>query len=220
MSAATHTATSTPSRTRTWTVTAFVASGTLFALFPILRPWADETTPSADLVAAFGSGRWILAHLCGIAGLTLLAPALLGLRSLLAGTAGAVVAGWAVGTAWAGAAFAGLYFGAEIFGIHVLATETPGGQALLDVVTTLREQPVAVTLFGVGLLLLAAAGVLAAVAIARSGRYPRASGVLLAVALVLVLPQFWGGPALRIGHGLLYAAGCGVVAYVLSRRRS
>ncbi|MGH1564410.1 hypothetical protein [Mumia sp. DW29H23] len=211
---------STATRTRTWTVAAFVASGVLFALFPVLRPWADETTPSADLVTAYASDRWILAHLCGIAALTLLGPALLGLRSLLAGTPGERVAGWALGTAWAGAACAGLYFGAEMFGIHVLATDTPGGQPLLDLVAALREQPVAMTLFAAGLLLLAASGVLAAVAVVRSQRYPATSGVLLAVALVLLTPQFWGGPAVRIGHGLLYAAGCGVVAYVLGRRRS
>lgn len=202
---------------RTRTAAAFTLSGVLFALFPILRPWTDETAPSTALVASYGSTRWILAHLCGIAGLTLLAPALLGLRALVAGTAGRGAATWALGTAWAGAALTGLYFGAEMFGIHTIAHEVADPRAVFDAVEALRLQPVAAAVFAVGLALLAAAGVLAAFALARSGRFPRTSGVVLAVAVILVLPQFWGGPALRIAHGVLYAVGCALAAYVLSR---
>ncbi|HWV78612.1 MAG TPA: hypothetical protein VN027_14995, partial [Isoptericola sp.] len=183
---------------------------------PVLRPWPDESVPSLALAEAFASDRWVLAHLCGIAGLGLLAPTFLGLRSLLRGRPGARAATAAVVTAWAGAALCSLYFGAEIFGIRTIAqaalrTQDP---ALLSDVDVLREQPVAMTLFGLGLALVAAAGVLAAVALWRAGR-PHWVGVPLAAGLLLYLPQFFGTPAVRVGHGVLVAAGLLLVAWAV-----
>ncbi|MGW2093112.1 hypothetical protein [Promicromonospora sukumoe] len=219
------------STTARWTAVAFVAAGVAFLLFPVLRPWPDETVASADLATAFASDRWVVSHLLGILGLGLMAPALLGLRTLLVGAGGAGTgspgvrsATWALVTAWAGAGFAALYFGAEIFGIRTLAEAAlrDGDLGLLADVEVLRMQPWAVTLFGAGLLLLAVAGVLLAVALWRSGArasgsqgagaHPRWIGLPLALGLVLVLPQFFGGPELRVTHGVLVAAGCVLVA--------
>ncbi|MFE5338972.1 hypothetical protein ACFQ80_02035 [Isoptericola sp. NPDC056578] len=209
-----------------WTATGAGAAGALLLLFPVLRPWPDESVPSLALAQAFASDRWVLAHLCGIAGLFLLAPTFLGLRSLLhAATApgptapGARAATAAVATAWAGAALSSLYFGAEIFGIRTIAqaalrTDDP---ALLADVEVLRLQPAAMTLFGVGLALVAAAGVLAAVALWRGGGRPRWVGVPLAAGLLLYLPQFFGTPAVRVGHGVLVAAGLLLVAWAVRR---
>ncbi|MFE5307642.1 hypothetical protein [Isoptericola sp. NPDC056605] len=208
-----------------WTATGAVAAGVLLLLFPVLRPWPDESVPSLALAQAFASDRWVLAHLCGIAGLGLLAPTFLGLRALLrAGSApgsapGARAATAAVATAWAGAALSSLYFGAEIFGIRTIAqaalrTDDP---ALLADVEVLRLQPAAMTLFGVGLALVAAAGVLAAVALWRGGGRPRWAGVPLAAGLLLYLPQFFGTPAVRVGHGVLVAAGLLLVAWAVRR---
>lgn len=229
------------SATVRWTAVAFVAAGVAFLLFPVLRPWPDETVASADLATAFASDRWVVSHLLGILGLGLMAPALLGLRTLLAGagSAGAGRAGdpgvrsatWALVTAWAGAGFAALYFGAEIFGIRTLAEAAlrDGDLGLLADVEVLRMQPWAVTLFGAGLLLLAGAGVLLAVALWRSGAqalgaqdagtHPRWIGLPLALGLVLVLPQFFGGPELRVTHGVLVAAGCVLVAVAVGTGR-
>ncbi|NNH54563.1 hypothetical protein HLB15_20250, partial [Promicromonospora citrea] len=67
-----------------WTTVGFVAAGLSFLLFPLLRPWPDETVATPELAAGFASGRWVVAHLAGILGLGLLAPALLGLRAVLA----------------------------------------------------------------------------------------------------------------------------------------
>ncbi|MFF2451635.1 hypothetical protein [Isoptericola sp. NPDC058082] len=208
-----------------WTATGAVAAGVLLLLFPVLRPWPDESVPTLALAQAFASDRWVLAHLCGIAGLGLLAPTFLGLRALLrAGSApgsapGARAATAAVATAWAGAALSSLYFGAEIFGIRTIAqaalrTDDP---ALLADVEVLRLQPAAMTLFGVGLALVAAAGVLAAVALWRGGGRPRWVGVPLAAGLLLYLPQFFGTPAARVGHGVLVAAGLLLVAWAVRR---
>lgn len=244
-SGAGHTAHPTASRSATarWTAVAFVAAGLAFLLFPVLRPWPDETVASADLATAFASDRWVVAHLCGILGLGLIAPALLGLRTLLVGAGGGAGASdgraadrrapgvrsatWALVTAWAGAGFAALYFGAEIFGIRTLAEAAlrDGDLGLLAEVQVLRMQPWAVTAFGAGLILLAASGVLVAVALWRSGAqgtgaHPRWIGLPFALGLVLVLPQFFGGPELRITHGFLVAAGCLLVAGAVWRGRT
>ena len=210
-----------------WTAVAFGAAGVAFLLFPLLRPWPDETVATTDLAVAFASDRWVLSHLCGILGLALLAPALLGLRTVLArggapddggagpgGRAGVGSATWALIIAWVGAGLAALYFGAEIFGLRTIAEAAlrEDDLGLLADVEVLRTQPWALTLFGAGLLLIAGAGVLAAVALWRAGTRPRWAGVPLALGLVLVLPQFFGGPELRITHGALVAAGCLLVA--------
>lgn len=207
-----------PARVVAWTATGAVAAGVLLLLFPVLRPWPDESVPSLALAESFASDRWVLAHLCGIAGLGLLAPTFLGLRALLRGRPGARAASAAAVTAWAGAALSSLYFGAEIFGIRTIAqaalrTQDP---ALLADVEVLREQPAAMTLFGLGLALVAAAGVLVAVALWRGGR-PRWVGLPLAAGLLLYLPQFFGTPAVRVGHGVLVAAGLLLVAWAVRR---
>jgi hypothetical protein len=215
-----------------WTRVAFVAAGLTFLLFPLLRPWPDETAATLDLATAFASDRWVVAHLFGILGLALLAPAFLGLRTVLAQAgpaadradvrpgAGVGAATWALGTAWTGAGLAALYFGAEIFGIRTIAEAAlrDGDLGLLADIEVLRMQPWAVTLFAAGLLLLALSGVLAAVALWRAGTRMRWAGIPLAIGLVLVLPQFFGGPELRITHGFLFAAGCVLVAVVTPSR--
>jgi hypothetical protein len=206
-----------------WTALAFAAAGVLWALFPLLRPWADKLSASPDVVAAaWASDAWVVSHLFGITALGLLAPALLGLRQLVAaapGGRGATLLGWSTALAWLGAAGASLYYGAEIFGIRTLAEASIGRGAanLLDEVEMLREQPMAVALFGVGLLIVAASGVLAAIALFRA-RLPWAwTGVVFAAGLVLVLPQFFTPPEMRTAHGVLFGAGCLLVAVVVTR---
>jgi hypothetical protein len=88
---------------------------------------------------------------------------------------------------------------------------------LLGLVDAVRFSPVPATTYVLGLLLLAAGAVLAAVAIWRSGVLPRASGILFAVGFVLFLPQFFTPPAVRIAHGVLVAAGSIWVALALWR---
>jgi hypothetical protein len=221
--------------TARWTRVALVAAGLSFLLFPVLRPWPDETVATAELATAFASDRWVVAHLLGILGLALLAPALLGLRAVLAQAdpaadgdraearpgAGAGAAAWALVTAWTGSGLAALYFGAEIFGIRTIAEAAlrdGGDLGLLADVEVLRMQPWAVTVFVAGLILLAVSGALVAVALWRAGTGARWAGVPLAIGLVLLLPQFFGGPELRIMHGVLVAAGCVLVAAVTRSR--
>lgn len=112
------------------------------------------------------------------------------------------------------------YYGAEAFALHALGERilATGDTDLLAVAEAVRMGPVQVTTFAVGLLLLAAAGVLVAMAAARSGSLPRWAGLPFAVAVALCLPQFFGPPALRIAHGALMAAGCLVLALAARRR--
>ena len=208
------------------TAAAFVAAGAGFVLFPVLRPWADETRATAELAAAFASDRWVVAHLCGIVAIGLLAPALWGLRSVLAPAAPRRtldLLASATGLVGAGGFLAALFFGAEMFGIQAVAraaTAAPDAAAtgFLDVVTDLRTGPLAVTLFGAGLVLLAAGGLVTAVALRRVAGWWLVAP--FALGLVLLLPQFWGGPSLRVAHGVLLGAGCALLAVVALRRPS
>ena len=210
--------------TRRLTAAALVASGAGFVLFPVLRPWPDEARPTVELAAAFASDRWVVAHLCGILAIGLLAPALLGLRAVLADrtprrTTDLLAS--ATSLVWVGGFLAALFFGAEMFGIQAVAraattASDPAASGFLDVVTDLRTGALAVTLFGTGLVLLAAGGLLTAVALRGVAGWWFT--LPFALGLVLLLPQFWGGPGLRVAHGILLGAGCALLAVVALRR--
>jgi hypothetical protein len=195
----------------------FVAAGCLLVLYPALRPWADSTPEGAP--AAFTSPAWIPAHLAAVAAFVLLAFAMFGLHVALARTGGAQPARLAASLWVAGAALVLPYYGAEAFVLPVIGERIvrTGDASLLELAEAFRMGPWPATTFVAGLLLLTAAGVLAAVAVARSGALPRWAGIPFAVAFALYLPQFFGPPALRIAHGLLVAAGCLLLAAVMRR---
>jgi hypothetical protein len=160
-------------------------AGVLFLLYPALRPWEDEST-TAGASAAMSSPAWVIAHLCAMVGFILVAVALLPLHRRAA-----VVF-------WIGAGLTLPYYGAEDFGLHAIA-----GQAnLLDLAESVRYNPVAMTMFGLGLLSMAAGAIMVAV------RYRTVPAILFAVGFGLFLPQFFGPPVLRIVHGVLLAVGC------------
>jgi hypothetical protein len=188
----------------TW---AWWAAGLAFALYPALRPYGDERSLAG--LAALGSTRWLVAHLLGMLGFALLPVAL--------GSLGRP--GPARALAYVGAVCVLPYYGGEAFGLHAVgryATAT-ADPALLSVVDGFRYQPLAITLFGVGLLAIATAGVLAWFATAGSGRRWRVAVGVLAVALVLYLPQFFAPAPLRVAHGVLLGLGCWAVAVVIGQ---
>lgn len=194
---------------------ALAAAGILFALYPALRPWADTSPGGA--ADAFADPAWVPAHLMAVAGFVLLPLGLLGLRTALAGGPGSRPAGAALLTTWVGVGLTLPYYGAEAFALHALGQQVQrtGGNGSVALADAVRMGPAQLTTFGVGLLLVAAGGVLAAVAVWRSGAMPRGAGVPLAVALALYLPQFFAAPGVRIAHGVLVAAGCLVLAAAL-----
>jgi hypothetical protein len=68
------------SRVRLLAVSLAVA-GILFVLYPLLRPFSDES--SLQGAQAFASTAWIVAHLLAVVGFILLALGLLGLHLAL-----------------------------------------------------------------------------------------------------------------------------------------
>jgi hypothetical protein len=193
------------------------AAGALLILYPALRPWSDESAEGAP--AAFTSPAWIPAHLAAVAAFVLVTFALFGLRGALARTGGGRSARLAAALWAAGAALVLPYYGAEAFALPAIGERIlrTGDTSLLELADGFRMGPWPATTFVAGLLLLAVAGVLVAVAVARSGVLPRWAGVPFALAFALYLPQFFGPPALRIAHGVLVGAGCLVLAGLTRR---
>lgn len=167
---------------------ALVVAGVLFVIYPLVRPWGDATPDGAG--AAFASPLWLAAHLAAVAAFVLVGVGLTALPGRVA------LATWVAGTA-----LVLPYYGAEAFALHALAGE-PNIVALAE---QIRMGAVQLTVFGLGLVLLAAAGVLTALAVGRAG-------LVFAVGMVLYLPQFFADPAVRIAHGVLLAIGCMILA--------
>src|SRR5690606_8010621 len=197
---------------------ALALAGVFFLLFPLLRPWHDETT-MAGAIAAMGSSAWVLSHYAGIFAFILVPVGLLALRRRLTGTLGEGLARPALVLSWLGVGLILPYFGAETFGLNAVARHAAVEPSvdLLAVAEAVRLGPVAAISFVLGLILVAVAGVQTALAIRRSAVLPRGSGWLFAVGLALYLPQFFGTPALRIGHGVLLAVGCLWLAWAMRR---
>jgi hypothetical protein len=195
---------------------ALAVAGVLFLAYPALRPWHDENTVSGA-THSMSSGAWVAAHFFAMVGFILLPLGLLALRAAVASTRTESTALLATVFAWIGAGLVLPYYGAEDFGLHAIAGPHGHGVDLLALVKAVRYQPVAITIFGIGLILLAVAGILAGVAVWRSGVLPKVAGVLFAVGFALYLPQFFGPAVLRIAHGVLVAVGCLVLAAALWR---
>jgi hypothetical protein len=193
---------------------ALAAAGVLFLGYPALRPWHDEGTV-AGATASMSSNAWVAAHFFAMVGFILLPLGLLALRAALAATRAEPLAFTAAVLAWIGSGLVLPYYGAEDFGLHAIAGSAGPRTGLLSLVSAVRYQPLAVTIFGAGLLLLAAAAILAAIAVWRSNVLPRGSAILFATGMVLFLPQFFSPAAIRIAHGVLLAAGLIILAAAL-----
>src|SRR6516162_673512 len=190
---------------------ALAAAGVWFLAYPVLRPWHDEGTV-AGATASMSSTAWVAAHFFAMLGFILIPLGLLALRGALAATRAEPLALTAAVLAWIGSGLVLPYYGAEDFGLHAIA----GARAdLLGLVHAVRYQPLAMTIFGTGLLLLAAAAIMTAVAVWRSHVLPRASAILFATGMALFLPQFFAPAAVRIAHGVLLAAGSIILATAL-----
>ncbi len=199
---------------------AAAAAGLAFLAYPILRPYAEDGTPAA--AHGFASDAWVTAHLCAMAGFMLLVPAVMALGAVVGRGPGSGAARLAVVATTAGVGFILPYYGAETFALHALGDRVlrTGDVGLLDLAEAIRMGPTQITMFGIGLLLMATGTVAAAVAASRSAALPRASLVPLAAGMVAFLPQFFAAPWVRVAHGMLVAVGCAVLAIALIRVRS
>lgn len=195
------------------TVCSFVFAGILFVLYPLIRPFSDESSLQGAL--AFASSSWILAHSLAIAGFILLILGLLGMCSTLRETPAGNLGLAALVVTWIGVGFTLPYYGAETFALHAVGQEAlrMNNVDLFVTLTNLIRFGEGIWVFLFGLLALAAGIILFAVAIWRSGTLIRWSGIPLAVGFALFIPQFFFSQPVRVGHGLLVMAGCWLLAW-------
>ncbi|WP_151525884.1 hypothetical protein [Serinicoccus kebangsaanensis] len=198
-----------------------VGSGLGMAAYLLLRPYGDAGgSTTAEAAAAFASVWWVVAHLCGVLALASFARLALRLADLVPGVA-ARISRWA---SLVGLVLVLPYYGAETFALHVLGrVAVAGDEATLGLVDPVRDQPAAMAVFAVGLLLLALGGLSFGLAWQRhtpSG--PAWLGWPVGVLVALVLPQFFLPPVGRMTFGVLYALAAlslAVAAWLGRRRR-
>jgi hypothetical protein len=200
------------------TAISLVVAGILFVAYPALRPFSSET--GLEGAQAFASTNWIIAHSLAMAGFILLGLGLLGICEVLRGTPGQRFASWGMVLSWIGIGLTLPYYGAEVFGLHAV------GQAVVDrddpdlmsIVNNIRWE-VGIFWILAGLAALGAGVILFAIAIWRSGRLARWSGIVLAIAFALYIPQFAAGQPLRVAHGVLILIGALILAWAMLARR-
>lgn len=207
-----------PSRLR-FSAVALIVAGVFFVIYPALRPFSDEVT--LDGAAAFGSTNWLVAHMLAMIAFTLLPLGFLGLYSILRNTKSESFGYWALILSMFGIGFTLPFYGGEAYGLHAIGQEALRQQNadILSLAGDVRSGP-GLIMFSVGLLLLGAAAIFTAVAIWRSGKYQKWSGIPFAVGFALYIPQFFGNQPLRIAHGFLVAVGCvwiGVILWMQGR---
>jgi hypothetical protein len=117
---------------------------------------------------------------------------------------------WSRASAWVaavGTAAVLPYYGSETFGLHGLATAARTGDVGLVVAAqeSIRMGALAATCFGLGLVLLAAAGVIVATSTWRSSTSHRWMAIPFGLGLVTYLPQFFTPDVVRQAHGLALA---------------
>jgi len=192
-----------------------VLSGVFFTLFPVVRPFFDES--SLQGAREFASIQWVVAHAFGMGGFIMLTLGLLGVYVRLQETA---VERWmlrALVLGWIGAGLTLPFFGAEAFSLQVIgqAAASQNNAALIPLINQIRFGP-GITFVITGLVLVAIATILAAFAIWKSGIMPGWSGVPLAIAFAVYIPQLQGDPffqPIRVAIGLLIALGCTWMAW-------
>lgn len=186
-----------------WAGAVLLASGGLMAAYLLLRPYGDAQGVRAT-AEAFASPWWLVAHLSGIGALACFAAFAWAVSG--AGRLGA----WVRASSVVGAVLVLPYYGAESFGLHAIGRAYLDGElADLDLADAVRNHPAAIGAFGVGLVLLAVAGVGVAFAVTRSagassGAVTRFAGWPLGLLIALFLPQFYLPPVGRMAFGVVY----------------
>ncbi|MBO3733273.1 hypothetical protein [Glycomyces niveus] len=182
---------------------AFALAGVLFAIYEAAAPRLDQTT--LEGAESWTSVGWTVAHLAAIVGLILIPLGYGALRGHLEGTRNEKTAFTAATIGYIGSALTISYYGAEVYGLKAIGERAvaDGDATLTEVGDAFRYDPTAMTVFAIGLALIAVAAVLAAVAVWRSGTLHKWSGVPLAALLATMLPQYFLPHAGRIAWGAL-----------------
>lgn len=195
-----------------------VIAGVLMAAFQLTRPWGDVAEDTAAMAEALASPLWIVSHLSGAA--SFVAFALLVDAIVRTEVASARPRAAALGRASGivGAALVLPYYGAETFALHEIGRSAQAGVPV-DVVTLstdIRGNAAAVAIFGVGLLLIAVAGICLALMCQRAG-LPGWGVWPIGVLAALALPQFALPPAGRMAYGTLFLLSAVVFAFSWAR---
>ncbi|MFB9660944.1 hypothetical protein ACFQS3_15670 [Glycomyces mayteni] len=182
---------------------AFALAGVLFVVYEAVAPRADQTT--LEGAASWASAGWSIAHVSAIVGLILIPLGYGALRGFLEGTKNEKTAFLAATIGYIGSGLTISYYGAEVYGLKAIGERAvaDGDATLTEVGDAFRYDATAMTVFAIGLALIAVAGVLAAVAVWRSGVLSKWSGVPFAVLMVTYLPQFFLPQSGRIAWGAL-----------------
>ncbi|WP_026928868.1 hypothetical protein [Glycomyces tenuis] len=189
-----------PSRTRLGAA-GIALAGVLFVLYEAVAPRADQTT--LEGAASWASNGWAFAHIAAIVGLVLIPMTWSALRGHLDGAKAERSAFLAAAIGTVGSGLTISYYGAEVYGLKAIGEHAvaEGDASVTAVGESFRMDPTALTVFLVGLVLIAVAAVLAAIAVWRSGTMHRWSAVPMAAMMVLYLPQFFLPHSLRIAWG-------------------
>ncbi len=190
-----------------------IATAALMPAYLLLRPYGDKVGDAAPAISAFTDPAWVFAHLCGILALAAFAVLVGRLARTLPGR-GIAVAG---ALALPSAVLTALYFGAETFALAVVAGALPQAEAL-STIEAIRNHPAALVVFGLGLLGLAVAALLAAWAWQRADSRHGWALWPLAVLVALVLPQFYLPVGGRMAFGVVYALAGVLFAWAVIRR--
>jgi len=167
---------------------------------------------------AFASDAWIVAHSLAIVGFISLGIGLFGVYQRLRGSDHATLAMWGLVLSWVGVGLTLPYYGAEAFGLHAIGQHVlnDNNTALMSIIDDIRWD-VGIWFILVGLVILAAGAMMLAAAIWRSALLARWSGMVIAGALVLYIPQYAAPQPVRIAHGLLMFAGVCALAWAVRR---
>ena len=195
-----------------------ISGGILMAAYLLLRPYGDQRG-AGQAAEAIASTWWVVAHACGMLALAQYARAALRLSEFTPGSA-SLLARW---SGLAGLVLVLPYFGAETFALHVVARRsiTADDHSLLALIDLIRYQPVAITTFGLGLVLLAASGVSFALAwqSSRLGA-ERWAAWPLGLLVALLLPQFYLPAGGRMVFGVAFLAAAALLALAAARAAS
>jgi hypothetical protein len=119
---------------------ALIVSGIFFVLYPVIRPFSDES--SLEGAAAFASYSWVLAHSLAMGAFILLSLGFLGLYIRRKETRVERHAVVALVLIWIGVGLTLPYYGAETFGLHAIGQEAlrQNSPELLSLANSVRWQ--------------------------------------------------------------------------------
>ncbi len=182
------------------------ASAVLLALFPLVRPFSDESQVPLEVAKTFASTSWVLSHVLAGVAFIMLPLGLFGLYICVNQTNVERRAVQGLVLTWIGVGLLLPVLGVEAFALRVIGQEAVqmNNTNLLALASSVRFGPGAIFLFS-GLGLVAVGAIMFAFAVWKCGILPKWSGVVFAIGLALFFPLF--PQIIRVVDGLLIGVG-------------